>query len=341
MQVGFFPLDAELKLTKHAWSEGTIAEALELGVEIASYERAAKSYSRLSGVALSKSSLQRLVEEYGRALVHEQAAEAKAVVEVPKQNEAIIWRQEPVPDSEMMAVSADGVMLHLRNEGWKEVKAVSVSAVTLTVDGQSGERTIGLQQHSYRAGLWDATTFAQHYWAESLRRGVNRAKCIACVNDGAAWIWAIVFMCFARCVEILDWWHVVQRLWTIADAHFTDPALAAAWVSQRKADLAQSHLRTLFQQIRLLYPRGQPLPDPVRQAIAYLFHNRHRLDYAAYRQLGLPIGSGTIESACKSVVQARMTQAGMRWSRTGAQAMLALRCLLLSDRWEQLPSLTL
>jgi hypothetical protein len=338
VKVGFSPLDTELKLTKHAWSEGTIAEALELGVEIASYERAAKSYSRLSGVALSKSSLQRLVAEYGGALVQEQAAEAKAVVAVPKRNEEVVWRQEPEPDSEVMAVSADGVMLNIRDEGWKEVKAVSVSAVTQTVDEQSGERKLALQQHSYRAGLWDATTFAQHYWAETLRRGVNRAKYIACVNDGAAWIWAIVFMCFARCVEILDWWHVVQRLWTIADAHFSDPALAAAWVSQRKADLAQSHLRTLFQQIRLLYPRGQPLPDPVRQAIAYLFHNRHRLDYAAYRQLGLPIGSGTIESACKSVVQARMTQAGMRWSRNGAQAMLALRCLLLSQRWDNLPS---
>lgn len=74
----------------------------------------------------------------------------------------------------------------------------------------------------------------------------------------------------------------------------------------------------------------------MRLARAYYFHNRHRMDYAAYRQAGLPIGSGTIESACKTVVQARMKQAGMRWSREGAQAMLALRCLLLSNRWHEL-----
>jgi hypothetical protein len=309
-----------------------------LGVEIASYERAARCYSRLSGVGVSKSSLQRLVAEYGGAVVRAQATEAKAVVAVPTGDE-VVWRQEPTPDSEVMSVSADGVMVHIRNEGWKEVKTVSVSAVRQTVDEQSGEEKIVLQHHSYCAGLWDASTFAHHYWAESLRRGVNRAKHIACVNDGAPWIWAIVFMCFARCVEILDWWHVVQRLWILADEHFSDATLAAAWVSQRKADLAQSKLRCLFRQIRLLYPRGQPLPQTVRQAIAYLFHHRRRLDYAAYRQLGLPIGSGTIESACKTVVQARMTQAGMRWSRHGAQSILALRSLLLSDRWHELPAL--
>lgn len=329
-----------MKLTRHAWSEGTIAEVLELGVEIASYERAASCYTRLSGVGMSKSSLQRLVAEYGGAVVRAQAAEAKAVVTVPTGDE-VVWRQEPAPDSEVMSVSADGVMLHLRDEGWKEVKAVSVSAVVQAVNEQSGEEKIALQQHSYRAGLWDAATFAQHYWAESLRRGVSRAKHIACVNDGAAWIWAIVFMCFARRVEILDWWHVVQRLWTLADDHFSDATRTAAWVCQRKAELAQSKLPCLFHQIRLLYPRGQPLPAAVRQAIGYLFHHRRRLDYAAYRQLGLPIGSGTVESACKTLVQARMTQAGMRWSRHGAQSLLALRCLLLSDRWDQLPSLHL
>lgn len=60
------------------------------------------------------------------------------------------------------------------------------------------------------------------------------------------------------------------------------------------------------------------------------------MDYICYRQAGYPVGSGSVESGCKVVVQQRMKQAGMRWSREGAQAMLALRCLLLSDRWDEL-----
>ena len=62
--------------------------------------------------------------------------------------------------------------------------------------------------------------------------------------------------------------------------------------------------------------------------------------YPEFRTAGCPIGSGTVESACKVVMQERMKQAGMRWSRTGAQAMLALRSVLLSERWQEVwPSL--
>ncbi len=83
--------------------------------------------------------------------------------------------------------------------------------------GAEGPHPVALTQHSYRAGLWDAATFATHHWAEACRRGVDNAKAVVCVSDGAAWIWAIVFMCFAVRIEILDWWHAVQRLWTIAN----------------------------------------------------------------------------------------------------------------------------
>jgi len=85
--------------------------------------------------------------------------------------------------------------------------------------------------------------------------------------------------------------------------------------------------------VRHLYPRRQPLPEAVAKAVLYLFRHRWRMRYREFRLAGCPIGSGTVESACKVVVQQRMKQAGMRWSRSGAEAMLALRCALLSQRW--------
>jgi hypothetical protein len=287
-------------------------------------------------VSLAKSSLQQLVAEYGGALVEAQANEAQAMVKPPAKEEVEIeWRQVPQPASETMSVSHDGVMVNIRDEGWKEVKLVSVAAVEQQVNPVSGQAEVKLSQQSYRAGLWDAATFATQHWAETERRGIPKAKRLACVADGAAWIWQLVLMCFSPCFEILDWWHAAQRLWTIAHATFDAAPQAAAWVEEQQKLWAAGNLRTFFHNVRLLYPRGQPLPDPVRQAILYLFHQRKRMRYAYFRQLGLPIGSGTVESACKVVVQARMTQAGMRWSRTGAQAILALRCALLSDRWQQ------
>lgn len=322
----FFPLDRRLKLSKHNWSPQTVQQAVRLAVEIPSYRRAAAAFGEFTGVWMSKSTLQRLCQEAGSVLVQQQEAEAQAMITVPKQEEEITPRAVVLPDSEVMSVSADGVMLNVRNEGWKEVKVGSISAVA------KSEAGVTLTRHSYCAGLWEASSYGRHLWAESCRRGLERAKRVVCVSDGAVWIWNLMFMCFAYRIEILDWWHAVERLWAIGKAHL--PAdMAAEWVQTQKHHLAQDGLRQVWRSIRTLYPRGTPLPDEVRQAIGYLFSNRWRMRYHTFRQNGYPIGSGTVESACKVLVQQRMKQAGMRWSRAGAQAMLALRCTLFSDRW--------
>ncbi len=331
----FFPLDHRLKLSKHVWSPQTIRQAVRLGTEIASFERTSRFLQELTGISFSKSSLQRLTGELGKAAAAKAAQVARAMTQVPTREEAIVWRTPPQPPSETIAVSADGVMVHLRQEGWKEVKVMSVSAVTQQTDPTTGTLKPTLSQHSYCAGLWDVATFTPYYWAEAYRRGVERAKSTLCINDGAVWIWNMAFQCFAQRTEILDWWHAAQRLWDIALSRLSAQE-ATLWVQTRQAEMARSQLRQLFRQVRLLCPRSQPLPKVVREAVLYLFHNRKRMDYATYRQAGFPIGSGTIESACKTVVQARMKLAGMRWSRKGATAMLSLRSLSLSDRWHEL-----
>lgn len=330
----FFPLDEELGLGEQSWSPATVSKILQVGVEIASYARAAALFRDFTHVPLSKSSVQRLVKHYGKAVGQTLEEEARAMVQVPSKEETVEWRTIPEPDSPMMNVSSDGVMIHIIDEGWKEVKIAAISAVTATADAETGEVEVGLTQHSYRAGLWEAPKFAHHLWAESCRRGLEKAKHVVSVNDGAPWIWAIVLMCFARCTQILDWFHAVERLWTIAGLAFgADRTAATAWVKAQKELLAHSQLRQVVRNTRTLFPRTKPVPEAVVQASVYFLHNRRRMDYQQFRQAGCPIGSGTVESACKLVVQQRMKQSGMRWSRSGAQAMLALRSVLLSQRW--------
>ena len=183
--------------------------------------------------------------------------------------------------------------------------------------------------------MWEAKEFAQQQWAEGCRRGLERAKQIVSVNDGAVWIWLIVQMCWAPCVEILDWWHLVEKLWEVATTLFEeDQASAGQWVESQKSHLWHGRQRQVIRAIRLCCPRGQPLPEKVRLVVGYIFNHRSRIRYQQFRQAGYPLGSGTVESACKLVMQERMKQAGMRWSRDGAQAMLALRSVLLSERWD-------
>lgn len=311
-----------------------------MGIEVASYRRAADYFTELTQVSLSKSSLQRLVNRYGSQLATWQTAEAVTMVQVPKEEADVIWRTAPEPDSDCMNISIDGAFVHLREEGWKEVKVATVSAVTHPIDRETGQWSVQLAQHSYRAGLWELTEFTNQQWAEACRRGIEKAPSLCSVNDGAAWIRNIVRMCYGRCVEILDWWHAVERLWTIAHQHFdAESSAAAEWVACQKGLLAQSQLRQIMRNIRRLYPRGHLLPEAVRKALLYLFNNRYRLRYKEFREAGYPIGSGTVESACKLVVQARLKQAGMRWSRKGAHALLALRSFLLSRRWHHALSL--
>ncbi len=58
------------------------------------------------------------------------------------------------------------------------------------------------------------------------------------------------------------------------------------------------------------------------------------MTYADFRKRGLPVGSGPVEAACKSVVKTRMCRSGMRWSREGGQKILNLRVFVKSDRWD-------
>lgn len=313
-----------------------------MAIQIPSYERAATSFQRLTKIPMSKSSLQQLTDEYGGRLVEIQEQEAAAMVTIPAGvAEGEAWRAIPEPDSEQMAVAMDGTTVNIRGEGWKEVKIVAVSAVE-TTSGDSEEPTVSLKRTSYRAGLWEAARFANQQWAEGCRRGLEKAKRVVCVSDGAAWIWAIVAMCYApRCIEILDWWHAVAKLWELAFTLWSqDNQQSHAWAEEQKSLLWAGNLRQIFRGLRRLCCRGEPLPDTIRLGIGYLFQHRWRLRYPEFRQAGCPIGSGTAESACKVVVQERMKQAGMRWSRPGAQAMLALRSVLLSERWQEVwPSL--
>lgn len=331
-----------MKLVKHSWSPETIEHAVELAIQIPSYVRAATAFQRLTRLVISKSSLQQLVCEYGDRLVEIQAQEAAAMLTVPvDMAEGEAWRAIPEPDSEEMAVAMDGGLVNIRGEGWKEVKIAAVSAIeTRSEDGE--EPAVSLNRTSYRAGLWQAARFANQQWAESCRRGLEKAQRVVCVNDGAPWIWVLVAMCYApRCIEILDWWHAVEKLWELAFTLWGQEAKQSHdWAQEQKSLLWEGNLRQIFRGLRLLCPRGEPLPDKIRLGIGYLFRHRWRMRYPEFRQAGCPIGSGTVESACKVVMQERMKQAGMRWSRTGAQAMLALRSVLLSQRWQEVwPSL--
>ena len=81
-------------------------------------------------------------------------------------------------------------------------------------------------------------------------------------------------------------------------------------------------------------PRGLDEKKVVRTAIEYFELNRERMRYGKFRQAGLFTGSGVIEAGCKTVIGGRLKQSGMWWTVRGANAIISLRCSLLSNRYE-------
>jgi hypothetical protein len=116
---------------------------------------------------------------------------------------------------------------------------------------------------------------------------LEKAKEIVSVNDGAPWIWPIIAMCYAPCIEIIDWWHTVEKLWGAANGQLGQgEPQTAAWVEKAKSLLWAGQLRALLRQTRQVGPRGQTIPGPVWAIVSYIFHNRRRMDYVRYHQAG-------------------------------------------------------
>jgi len=94
--------------------------------------------------------------------------------------------------------------------------------------------------------------------------------------------------------------------------------------------------RTLLHTLmRMLRAGNAADPEELRKEFRYLYQNRHRMPYFEHHKKGLPVGSGAMESTIKQACISRVRQAGMKWTRNGAHAVLGLRCAKLSGTLEQ------
>lgn len=75
-------------------------------------------------------------------------------------------------------------------------------------------------------------------------------------------------------------------------------------------------------------------PEAARKCVEYVDRNRNWMPYKEFRASGLCVGSGVVEAGYRVVVGGRMKRVGMHWTIDGANAIIALRCCLLSGRFE-------
>jgi hypothetical protein len=295
------------------------------------FAAAAEDLAALTQVVVSAKSVERLTHRYGQALAEAQQAQAEALW-----TESGEWpTQPPATRPDRRVASADGTLLHTRDEGWKEVKVGSAARFTVSPNPDvPGEQTATLTEIGYCAWLGTADDFAPRFWAELERHGVRWAETAVALSDAGVWVRQLLEQALPQATHIIDWYHPCERLWEVARAVFGSGTPASqAWGQTVETDLWNGKVTEVQAALRTLQAHGHTTAA-VAEALTYFTNQAAHMNYPAYRQHGYPIGSGTVESACKNLVGARCTLSGMRWSIPGAQAVLALRAELLSQRWE-------
>jgi hypothetical protein len=233
--------------------------------------------------------------------------------------------------TQRLGISLDGGKVNVRGEGWKEFKAGAVYEVEMRseldpVTQEHEERAHGVKM-TYRAVLGSVADFAPALWGLAVDRRVPQAADVAVTADGAEWIWNLAADYFPDSVQIVDWYHATEHLAHAAEALYPhDEDAAHRWQRERRQDLYLGAVHKIT----------QPLEQAGQASWAQYFHTHaRRMRYQTCQEQGYPIGSGTIESGIKRFKH-RLTGPGMRWSRPGAERMLALRGAVMSQTFDTL-----
>jgi len=324
----YYPQDERLRFLSHGVSWPLAKVMGRLGAQLP-FEQARQNLETDYAVHVSKHLLEQVCEGAGCAVIEREDAERERLQQLPR---AELFGE--LPDSpfspEKAYVFADGAMLHTAGD-WHEIRVGSAASF----DAQ--ERLLNRED---RARFLSCDEFGWQLFLQERSVGYHRARLRAFIADGARWLWDLADNHFPDAIQILDWYHLSEHVHgagaalygegTTQNRRFSERRLNELWEGRVSATL--KNLRSLRNQLRSPAKR-----EALRQLIGYLENNRRRIDYPRYRALGLRVGSGQIESACKTLVGGRCKQAGMRnWTRPGAEGVLRLRAALQTGHYDAL-----
>ena len=189
-----------------------------------------------------------------------------------------------------------------------------------------------------------AATFKEKFEAEVTaalaRCPADITKVLLCDAARPIWNYAKGRVLFEDFELLVDYWHSADHLSLAAEALFGKGTHEAkAWYAKYAKKLkeedngAQSVLRSMDYHAQTRKSTAARRKDLATQR-TFFKRNKAKMTYADFRRRGLPIGSGPVEAACKTLVKARLCRSGMRWSRAGGQRILDLRTYAKSNRWD-------
>jgi hypothetical protein len=178
----------------------------------------------------------------------------------------------------------------------------------------------------------EPSEFAARVVREALRRGFALAQRCVVLGDGAVWIWNLVHEQFPGAIQIVDRCHAKQKLNAAAHAIYgPNSERGDVWAQARKDELDAGDVDALLAALT----RHADAHEEARQCRDYVERNRARLNYPEFEAQGLCTTTAVVEAGCKITVGTRLKRTGMHWTLDGANAILALRCSVLSGRFDE------
>ena len=107
------------------------------------------------------------------------------------------------------------------------------------------------------------------------------------------------------------------------------------WLSACRDELDDGDVETITAALSRLRPKNKAVRKEIKTELDFFTRNAKRMRYAEFRSQGLFVGSGVVEAGCKIIMGQRLKLSGMHWTVKGANAIIALRCCQMSNRWEE------
>ena len=329
---GLFPFDRDAGLTTRDLTPALERVATLAGAVADSFEKGAELLDEMAGTRLSESTVERTTEDAGQRLA--EAVEAGTVVG-PKAD----WPWYKDYDGKTCAyveLDATGVRQQGPGGGPAEGRMAYVGVVCNPHPEWPwpDERPRPMRSR-YLSGLYPLEEFAPLLRAPGGHVGMDRADRWIGLSDGGNGLEDRLRENFPRVeVVILDFYHPAEKLTELARRlHPEDEAAAFDQARQWRQWLKEEGGAVLGAILREWdWPRRPGLREAAEELIGYLERHAHRMEYPEYLARGWCIGSGAVESACKTVVGQRLKLAGMRWGEAGAHAVCHLRALYRSER---------
>jgi hypothetical protein len=314
-------------------------------------EAAEQILPRLAGLRLSAATARRTTEDAGRRVGERLAAGATFGPPTPWD-----WHQD-AQGRRCAYVGIDAVCVHQQGPGgaaapgrlpyvalvYNPRPETDEPAGTLRCAAAAGDTPADQRprmQARYLAGLYELDELGLQLRRQAAQVGMETADLWIGLSDGGGGLEEFLRQNFARpdLVLILDFFHPAEDLGELARLLQPGDEEAARQQAGRWCHtMKHQGGAAVLEELRALPPpRRKEVREKYTEVVRYIGNNVHRMDYPYYLAQGWQIGSGPVESACKSVVGARMKLAGMRWGETGTDEVCHLRALFKSGpgQWD-------